>query len=151
MSSEMVEQRPRRKTKWNRATEIVCVQCDNQKKNIILYMSHFAIDWMFKCDYFPPHFLFFIYDLVRAAMHVNGFWCVRNTWGVCEYMAHIYCTVVCILFHFYLPRTSSSLHFQFVYFLSFFFFIHFFLLSLAQFSLIQTWFTESSVHVTTQR
>ena len=125
---------------------------------------------MFKCDYFPPHFLstsFFIYDLVRAVMHVNGFFvcvCVYAldpTYWVCLYSGDIYAALFMFfflhffLFQFHLPRTSNSLHFQFVHSCRLsFFFIHFFLSLLSIFSITVSCssclsFVRSFVHFST--
>lgn len=101
---ESVKHRNEFQRKWN-----ACAQCDNQKY-IILYMSHFAIDWMFKCDYFPSHFVVFMYDLVRAVMHMSGFLrcvCMHGT-TLISYFVCIFSVFYFIQFGFVLPRLGVS-------------------------------------------
>lgn len=91
---------------------------DNQKY-IILYMSHFAIDWMFKCDYFPPHFLSFIYDLVRAAMHVNGFFFLYSYGLICKTTECVCLISSVFCLHFFYSFTFCPFNIDFILYRSF--------------------------------
>lgn len=114
---------------------LVCahtMQCDNRKKKlyIILYMSHFAIDWMFKCDYFPCHFPFLLslstIWFVMPWMWMDFSWVSIRVFTresslslslpLCLYVDIKYCVFVCNVFlsrHFifawHVPQTLSFL------------------------------------------